>query len=153
MYSNLVIAYYELGIAHLEIGCLPGAIHDFDRAISLCPDFDMAYYKLGVTYSQLGAWHAAKKAFDEALLIDPESTHAHFRHGLSLSNLNCHREAAESFKLAIWHDPALDDAHLALATTYQILGNEDSAREQLEIYHRLIHASVAGQIPTDPFRL
>ncbi len=76
MYSILVQVYYELGITHLEIGCLPGAIHDFKRAIALCPDFDMAYYKLGVTYSQLGAWHAAKKAFSEALRLDPESTHA-----------------------------------------------------------------------------
>ena len=62
MYSNLVQAYYELGIAHLEIGCLPGAIHDFNRAIALCPDFDMAHYKLGVIYSKLGAWHAALEA-------------------------------------------------------------------------------------------
>ena len=113
----------------------------------------MAYYKLGVAYSQLGAWHAAKKAFSEALRLDPESTHAHFRHGLSLSNLSRHREAAESLRLAIWHDPALPDAHLALATTYQILGEQDSAREQLAIYKRLVRASAPGQILTDPFRL
>ena len=64
-----------------------------------------------------------------------------------------YREVAEAFKLAIWHDPALSDAHLALATTYQKLGEQDCAREQLAIYNRLVRASAAGQIPTDPFRL
>lgn len=153
MYSNLVQAYYELGIAHLEIGCLPGAIHDFKRAIWLCPDFDIAYYKLGVAYSKLGAWHAALEAFDATLRLDPDSAHAHFHHGLMLSNLKYYRDAAESFKLAIWHEQALSDAHLGLAATYQILGDEDSAREELAIYHRLVRASVVGEIPTDRFRL
>ena len=153
MYSNLVQAYYELGIAHLEIACLPGAIHDFKRAIWLCPDFDMAYYKLGVAYSKLGAWHPALEAFEAMLRLDPDSAHAHFHHGLMLSNLKYYRDAVESFKLAIWHEPALSDAHIALAATYQTLGEDHSAREQLAIYKRLVHASAAGQRPTDLFRL
>lgn len=140
MYSNLVQAYYELGIAHLEIGCLLGAIHDFKRAIARCADFEMAYYKLGVAYSRLGAWHAALEAFDATLRLDPESAHAHFRHGHSLSNLNRHREAAESFKHAIWQDPALPDAHLALAVTYQILGDDDECRKTLVTYNQLVRA-------------
>jgi tetratricopeptide (TPR) repeat protein len=90
--SNPIIQH-DLGLACLEVGCIPDAIAAFERAIANDPRYGDAYFRLGIALEKLGNIAAAIAAYDRATQLLPSLTEAWFRAG-ALAYTQGHREGA-----------------------------------------------------------
>ncbi len=66
---NLIIAYYNRGIANGEMGRYDAAIADFSEVIRCQSDFAAAYHDRGIAKSLKGDLESARKDFYKALDI------------------------------------------------------------------------------------
>lgn len=66
-----VDAYYNMGLAHLELDSLEQAFRQFDLAIKMDPTYVMAYYYRGYSHEITGDNLAAKKDYEQAILLAP----------------------------------------------------------------------------------
>lgn len=62
-------AFNHRGVAYRELGMLPEAIADFDRAIQIFRDFAEAYYNRALAKERIGQLDAALSDLRLALLI------------------------------------------------------------------------------------
>lgn len=65
-------AFYNLGLAYLQIDSVQQAYQHFDISIELDPVYKMGYYYRGYTSNLLGNEQAAKKDFEQVLRLDPD---------------------------------------------------------------------------------
>ncbi len=68
---NLLVAYYNRGLAYHRLGDHARAIEDFDQAIRLDPGLAIPYNDRGAAYRKLGDPARAIKDYDQALRLDP----------------------------------------------------------------------------------
>lgn len=64
------IGYYNRGSAKLEVGDLYGAISDYQKAISIKPNFSMAYNNLGWVYYVKNQYIDALKCVNKSIELD-----------------------------------------------------------------------------------
>ena len=65
-------AYHTLGVAKAKLDDYTAAIEDFDKTVSLKPDFAEAYYNRAVAKKMLGQKDAAKADFQKAAQLDQD---------------------------------------------------------------------------------
>ena len=65
--------YYELGNLFVEQANYKDALHSFDMAVKLKPDFTDALVNIGNCYYMLKDYNAAIKAFEAVLAVEPNS--------------------------------------------------------------------------------
>ena len=70
----MVSLYDELGEYQL-------AIHDFDKAIALDPNYIKAYFKRGDAHMGLGEWELAIQDFGDVIQLDPHDVSAYYWRG------------------------------------------------------------------------
>lgn len=101
------------------------AVKEFEKAISLRPDWAEAYFKLGVAHSRFPPLDkdrevhakAAIEAFRMALRLRPNWPEAHYELGLMILASGTYDDAAASFKEAIRLKPDFAEAYTRLAIT------------------------------------
>ena len=97
--SNAII-HHDLGLACLEIGCVPDAIAAFERAVASNPRYGDAYFRLGIAQEKLGNIDEAIAAYERATKLLPSLTEAWFRSGALFYTLGRREQAIGCFRRA-----------------------------------------------------
>jgi tetratricopeptide (TPR) repeat protein len=69
--SNDAAAYNNRGIAYRRLKQYERAIHDYNKAIELNPEFAGAYYNRGLAYYDLKQYEKEQEDYEKALEFDP----------------------------------------------------------------------------------
>jgi len=117
---------FNRGDEYLQLNNYKEAIREFEKAISLKPDWAEAYFQLGIAHSKIPVTDkdrsahnkAALKAFKKVIQLKPTWAEAYNELGRRYSESGESAEAVKSFKEAIRLKPDLADAHLNLAIAY-----------------------------------
>lgn len=99
------LAHHELGRALFLGDDNQGALHEFQQALSLKPDFDEAYYQIGVLFRSQNRPKDAERAFLKTLEINPGHSRALGNVGLILLEQQRIKEAKVYFKRALEIEP------------------------------------------------
>ena len=76
--SNIAAAYNNRGLRLYNLGDLDGALSDYDKAISLNPDYDATvYYNRGSLKYNLGDLDGALSDYDKAISLNPDYAEAY----------------------------------------------------------------------------
>ena len=97
--SNATIQH-DLGLAYLEVGCIPDAIAAFQQAVASNPRYTDAYFRLGIALEKVGNIGAAIAAYDRATRLQPSLTEAWFRAGALVYTVGHLQEAIGCFRRA-----------------------------------------------------
>ena len=116
------------------------AIKQFEKAVSLKPDWPEAHFKLGVAHASVPPLdkdrpahiEAAIKAFEAAIRLRPNWAEAHNELGLRIMSSGKYDEAIDAFKEAIRYKPEFAEAHKNLAVPYLYTGRFKEGIEQLK---------------------
>lgn len=92
-------AYYNRGIAKMELGRFQDAIADYDRAIKIMPDFALAYNNRGVAKYELGRFEDAIADYNKAIKIMPDFAPAYYNRGAAKEKLGDKEGAKEDMKM------------------------------------------------------
>ncbi len=138
--ASQLIATYPLGeiLAHItgviatRLGDGAAALHHFDRAIALAPDYAEAHNSRGNLLKTLGRASDALAAYEAAIRHDPERAAFHVNRGSALRLLERPTEAVTSYDKAIALDPALGEAYANRGNALLDLGRADDAVSDYE---------------------
>lgn len=127
--SNSTIAreIYALGMDLLQVGRIREAAFQFNKALTLNPNFTDASLCLGHCLHEMGQPEAALEQYNRLIATCPLLMAAWNNRGTTLLEMGKHAEAAESFLGALELEPTFHDARIALATCYQALGRVTDA--------------------------
>lgn len=103
--NKMAVAYYNRGLAHLDLGKTAPAIDDFTRAIGLGRDYALPYYARGNAYYQLDQYEKALRDYDEYVDLAPKDEKGYAARALVLQGLDRTKEAMADFELAIVLNP------------------------------------------------
>jgi tetratricopeptide (TPR) repeat protein len=127
--SNPIIQH-DLGLACLEIGCIPDAIAALQAAVSSDPRYTDAYFHLGIALEKLGDVGGAIRAYDRATELRPSLTEAWFRAGALVYVLGHRDEAIGCFRRAAATGPKTSFGRLGQARAL-LTENRDSEGEKV----------------------
>lgn len=113
--------YYNLGYAYVLKANIDAAVIQFDRAISLNPDFVFAYNNLGCSFWSIGKYSEAINMFKKAIDRDPEYADTYFNLGVAYFHVNQLEEACGEFKKVLKIDPTYKQAESYLQAITAIL--------------------------------
>jgi tetratricopeptide (TPR) repeat protein len=74
--------YYHRGLAYFFQHKLDAAVSDWNKALSLAPDWAMAYRQRANAFAELGRGDRARADYDRAIQLDPREPRAYFNRGL-----------------------------------------------------------------------
>ena len=93
--KNKTSVYFEQGYRYMELDEFQNAINEFDKYISINPEYYNSWYFRGSCKYALGQFEEAIKDFDKALeLINPEDHNSLYFRGLSEFHLGRYEYAA-----------------------------------------------------------
>lgn len=104
----------EVAQAYIDAGMPSDAMHEFRKAILLCPTFADLRVRLANLYRQTGDLDAARFELDEAIAIKSEYIPAHISLGVVLLALGDKEGAIASWKAALAIDPEHKTASMYL---------------------------------------
>lgn len=139
--QNLSTNERLFGFTHLllsEIYCkqskLDIAAQHAIEAVERCSTVADTHYRLGYIYTHQAKFDKAHASFKRTLELKP--TFAEVYEWLGLIALMQHKpqEAVSHYKTAILHKPYIQSAYYNLAKAYRLLGDMDSATEQLKLF-------------------
>jgi tetratricopeptide (TPR) repeat protein len=80
------VAYYNRGLAYMNLGEYNTAISDYTTAIRLDPDDAAAYNNRGLAYDKLGKYNTAISDYTTAIRLDPDYASAYINRGIAKAN-------------------------------------------------------------------
>ncbi len=89
-----------------------GAIADYDRVLTINPQFGEVYFRRGIAYSLLKDWRGAEADFSRAISLKPGYSEAYLHRGTVRNNLNNWREAKPDFDIALALNPTSLSAYV-----------------------------------------
>jgi Tfp pilus assembly protein PilF len=95
----------ELSSAYHDVGMMPEAIIELEKAVQLCPTFVDLRTRLGVLYKDNGDLARAREHFETAKNINPKYLQARVQLGVLLLSGGSTAQAAEEFKAVLAEDP------------------------------------------------
>jgi tetratricopeptide (TPR) repeat protein len=98
--DNLSRAFYNRGRAYYDQGQYDPSVRDFDRAITLDPNYPDAFNNRALARAGLGQYEQAIADFDEAIRLDPNYAIAIYNRGIALQNMGRTDAAAKDFAKA-----------------------------------------------------
>ena len=69
--------YNIRGNRYAKLGQLDTAISDYEKALSIKPDYAEAHYNLGFSHHRLGQLDAAVRSYKKVVAIKPDCAEAH----------------------------------------------------------------------------
>ena len=128
-------AHNNLGSARFLDRDMPGAIAEFQSAVSLDPRYVSALVNLGRVQNLTGALADAATSFDRALAIEPANPDAHFGLGFALDATGRLPEALAHYREAVHLQPTATDFRLKLG---QVLFRTRETPAAIEQFRELI---------------
>jgi len=92
--------YFNYGKELFNKGEYKNAIHQFEQAMAIEPDYADIHNYLGLSYSMLGKYNTAIQHFKDALTINPEYIDAHINISIIYTEMGKFNEAEKEYKIA-----------------------------------------------------
>ncbi|MBC8414243.1 MAG: tetratricopeptide repeat protein [Nitrospira sp.] len=112
----------RLANKHLEDGNIEDALAEFQKTISINPDYKSAHLGLAIAFMQLNQLDEAQKAFDRAIIIDESFAEAYANRGILNDRAGRFKDAVSDYRMAFQLKPELLDGPGYL---WQFLHNVD----------------------------
>jgi tetratricopeptide (TPR) repeat protein len=103
--GKLANMHGDLATAYEEAGLPEEAIHELERAVSLCPGFVDLRSRLGVLHRDAGNLQTARQQFEAARAANPRYAHARVMLGITLLSLNEVDAALAEWQAALEQEP------------------------------------------------
>lgn len=130
-------AWFNLAVAHQELGHLSAARHAWDRTIALAPTTE-ARAQRGVILAALGDWAGAATDFEQVLLDEPEAPDATINLALALRHLGRSDEARARLVALVEQRPRHLPALRLLAEiawdAWQAAPRDDARRREVALW-------------------
>jgi tetratricopeptide (TPR) repeat protein len=97
--------HVRLGDSFARDRMISDAIAEYEKAISLAPNYADVHYKLGKLYLDHGHLEDAALAFSEAIQINEDYADAHAQLGVAMRRLRKEKEAQNAFRRALELNP------------------------------------------------
>lgn len=140
--------YLNRGYAYENLGDLQQALANFEQAIKLNPEYEGSYIARGFYYQNRGNYPAAIKDMSKAIELDPNDPNSYTARGTTYERSRNYPKAIADFtkgaKLARPGSKQEADAYLALATSYERMGDQQNMR---------VHARKAIEILTSYLKI
>lgn len=108
------------------------AIDDYNRALSLEPEWPEIYYNRGLAKNEIDDYYGAIEDFTRAINLDPENDSAYFNRGIAKYESKQYQAALKDFDMAIEMLPGDAKSYLNRAMTKYALGDEKGALKDAE---------------------
>ena len=131
-HPNEPILFNIRGACYSLIGPIDSAIKDFNKAISLKPEYSEAHFNLGVIFQKNSHDNDAYNCYKKAISINHAYPQAH--NNIGMINLKRRKLdlAVKSFEWAIAYSPNYVEAHNNLGVVFQELMLFEKAKAQYE---------------------
>ncbi len=143
-YQELAAAYPDDERAHTLLGNhyfgqqeWELAIGEFTRAIQINPGYSQPYNQLGYAHRFLGNYAEAEQAFKKYIQLIPGDPNPFDSYAELLMKMGRYEESIASYRKALEQNPNFVASHIGIATDYNLMGEHDRAREQLEQLYRI----------------
>ena len=113
-----------------SLGDSDAALKQYDKAISINPNFYQAHYNAGCVFMSKNDLHAAIESFKKVITLDPHSYKAYYNVGLAQLKSRQFKEALENVRKVITLNGNFADGHI-------LMGN--ILRELMHIKSAIIH--------------
>jgi tetratricopeptide (TPR) repeat protein len=108
---NLMLSFFNRGLAWGIKGVPDRAIPDFDQSIRIEPDHAPSYSNRGIAYSKRGDFELAIRDFDKAIGLNPNNPQVYLNRGSAYGRRCNTDQALADFEQAIVLDPNLAAAY------------------------------------------
>lgn len=152
----LVWSTFNRAAAYERKGEVDRALADYDRVLSLEPQYLLAHYGRGVALLRKGELASAKAAFDHALALNPEFIEALYSRGIVQYDMGLLDKSLADFDAAVLLDPSHAAAFSRRGMVYEKKGEYPKAiadyRKTLGIepsspIHQQAHAYAQSRLP------
>jgi len=120
------------GACYAGLGQLDIAVQNYEKALSIKPDYAKAHYNLGIALQELGKLHDSVKSYENSLAFEPENAQVHNNLAIVLRELDQLEKAEVSSRKAIVINPEYAEAYSSLSIILYANGDLDSALESIE---------------------
>ncbi len=126
-YQTIPQAYINRGIIYMNNNKTAEALADYNKAISLEPDFSKGYSNRAIIYTNENKFDLAIQDYEKAIKLDPSNAIAFNNRGILYKKNNLFKEATENFNEAIKLKPTYVDAYHNRGVSLYNLGKYDEA--------------------------
>jgi tetratricopeptide (TPR) repeat protein len=126
------LIHNQLGAALGRAGHHDRALHEFDQAITLAPDYAAAHTNRGLVLKQLKRWREAEEAVRKAIQLGAKSPTPYIAMARLLDRVGGTMEAIDELDKAVDLDPSHIEALMTLADYYFESYNLREARKTAE---------------------
>ena len=160
--KNIPINDRVYGFTHLalsEIYCKQSKLDIAEQhameAVQRCSTDADTYYRLGYIYTHQAKFDKALTAFKRTLTLKPDFAEVYEWLGLIALMQHKPQEAITHYKMAIQKKPYVQSAYYNLAKAYRIIGDMESATEQLKLFQQMktyydTTYAIEGTLAEDP---
>ncbi|MBK6546101.1 MAG: hypothetical protein IPG12_12625 [Saprospiraceae bacterium] len=124
--------FVNRGAAKAKLGRLEEALTDFNKGIEINKNWKFGYLNRSIIYNQLGQFDRSLADIDMYLKFDPKNGDIWYEGGRCLRALNQPNKAIEYYSNAIRLKPKMGLFYAERGRTYQILGNQAAANQDLQ---------------------
>ncbi|MBI1221783.1 MAG: tetratricopeptide repeat protein [Bacteroidetes bacterium] len=105
IHENSTEALYARGKLYQDLGAYKNATEDYDRIVTLNPDYAAAYYNVGWINFRVEHFERAIEYFNKAVIADEEYADAYYMRGLSYQALGNNSEARRNYQACLKLNP------------------------------------------------
>ena len=125
-------AYYNLANDYADRGMYQQAVSDYQKSISIKPDYAKSHNNFGIALTKLGRVQQAIAQFDLATQLDPENYRSNYNMAIAQNAAGNPERAINEYREALSKNPDYAQAQFNLGNLFDRIGN----REQAEYYYR-----------------
>ncbi len=119
--------FYNRGAAYKELKQYDKAIADFNKTISINPNYEGAYCNLGLVYYDLKKNNEAIKNFSVVISMNKQNFEAYNNRGVSYIELGKYNDAINDFTMVILLNPTFQNSYLNRGLAYTTVGKFNEA--------------------------
>lgn len=131
-YKSDPVLYYNMAIAYSKQGEFQKAVDEYDKALSLDPEYLLAYQGRASALTMVGDYSAAIDDYDKALDKNPYFTSAYKGRGVAKAILGYFDDAIFDFSLALELNPEDAQAYMYRGLAYHSAEDPIKACEDLD---------------------
>jgi len=131
-YPDNSLLFNIRGACYVGLGQLDIAVQNYEKSLSIKPDYAKAHYNLGSVLEELGRLHDSVKSYKNSTALEPENAQVHNNLSIVLRKLDQLEEAEASCRKAIALDPEYSEAYSSLSIILYAKGDLYSALESIE---------------------
>lgn len=103
--ENSTEALYARGKLYQDLGYYKQAVEDYDRIITINPDYAAAYFNVGWINFRVEKFEPAIEYFNKAVIADETYADAYYMRGLSYQAIGNNTEAKRNYEACLKVDP------------------------------------------------